>query len=30
MAKKILHIGLDGLNLPLLKRFIAEGVLPNF
>lgn len=30
MAKKILHIGLDGMNLPLLKRFIAEGVLPNF
>ena len=30
MAKKILHIGLDGMNLPLLKRFIAEGALPNF
>jgi predicted AlkP superfamily phosphohydrolase/phosphomutase len=30
MAKKILHIGLDGMNMPLLKRFIAEGALPNF
>ncbi len=30
MAKKILHIGLDGMNRPLLKRFIAEGALPTF
>ena len=30
MAKKILHIGLDGMNRPLLKRLIAEGALPTF
>jgi predicted AlkP superfamily phosphohydrolase/phosphomutase len=30
MPKKILHIGLDGMNLPLLKRFVAENALPTF
>ena len=30
MSRKILHIGLDGMNLPLLKKFIDEGHLPNF
>ena len=29
-AKKVLHIGLDGMNLPLLQRFAAEGCLPTF
>lgn len=29
-AKKVLHIGLDGMNLPLLKRFADEGCLPTF
>ncbi len=29
-AKKVLHIGLDGMNLPLLRRFAAEGCLPTF
>jgi predicted AlkP superfamily phosphohydrolase/phosphomutase len=28
--KRVLQIGLDGLNLPLLRRFAAEGVLPTF
>ena len=27
---KFLHIGMDGMNLPLLKRFMAEGELPTF
>ena len=27
---KLLHIGMDGMNLPLLKRFLAEGDLPAF
>ena len=30
MGKRIIHIGMDGMNLPLLRRFAAEGVLPNF
>src|SRR5436190_3580580 len=29
-AQRILHIGKDGMNLPLLRRFAAEGVLPTF
>jgi predicted AlkP superfamily phosphohydrolase/phosphomutase len=28
--KRVLHIGMDGMNLPLLRRFAAEGVLPTF
>ena len=27
---KLLHIGMDGMNYPLLRRFIAEGGLPTF
>ncbi len=27
---KLLHIGMDGMNYPLLRRFIAEGCLPTF
>jgi predicted AlkP superfamily phosphohydrolase/phosphomutase len=27
---RLLMIGMDGMNLPLLRRFAAEGVLPNF
>jgi len=30
MVKRILHIGLDGMNLPLLRRFVSEDVLTNF
>ena len=26
---KLLHIGMDGMNYPLLRRFIAEGCLPT-
>jgi predicted AlkP superfamily pyrophosphatase or phosphodiesterase len=29
-AKRVLHIGLDGMNLPLLRKFAAEGILPTF
>lgn len=29
-AKRVLHIGMDGMNLPLLRRFAAEGCLPTF
>jgi predicted AlkP superfamily phosphohydrolase/phosphomutase len=29
-VKRVLHIGMDGMNLPLLRRFAAEGVLPTF
>src|SRR5687768_16661471 len=28
--KRVLHIGMDGLNLPLLRKFAAEGILPTF
>lgn len=28
--KRVLHIGMDGMNLPLLRKFAAEGVLPTF
>ena len=28
--KRLLHIGMDGMNLPLLRKFTAEGVLPTF
>ena len=28
--KRILHIGMDGMNWPLLHKFAAEGVLPTF
>ncbi|HET7768945.1 MAG TPA: alkaline phosphatase family protein [Chloroflexota bacterium] len=28
--KRLLHIGMDGMNLPLLRKFAAEGVLPTF
>ena len=28
--KRILHIGMDGMNLPLLRKFAAEGILPTF
>ncbi|MBI3972417.1 MAG: alkaline phosphatase family protein [Chloroflexi bacterium] len=28
--KKLLQIGMDGMNLPLLRKFAAEGVLPAF
>ena len=27
---KFLHIGMDGMNLPLFRRFLAEGHLPTF
>lgn len=27
---KFLHIGMDGMNYPLLKRFMDEGILPHF
>ena len=27
---KLLHIGMDGMNYPLLRRFLAEGCLPTF
>jgi hypothetical protein len=30
VSVKLLHIGMDGMNLPLLRRFIAEGGLPKF
>lgn len=32
MAKRprFLHIGMDGMNLPLLQRFVREGCLPNY
>jgi predicted AlkP superfamily phosphohydrolase/phosphomutase len=29
-AQRLLQIGMDGMNLPLLKRFVAEGCLPTF
>ena len=29
-VRRVLHIGMDGMNLPLLRRFAAEGVLPTF
>lgn len=29
-VKRVLHIGMDGMNLPLLRKFAAEGVLPTF
>ncbi len=29
-VKRVLHIGMDGMNLPLLRRFAAEGCLPTF
>lgn len=29
-VKRVLHIGMDGMNLPLLRRFAKEGVLPTF
>src|SRR3954447_5515789 len=29
-VKRVLHIGMDGMNLPLLRGFAAEGVLPTF
>src|SRR5437870_3046444 len=29
-VKRVLHIGMDGRNLPLLRRFAAEGCLPAF
>jgi len=29
-VKRVLHIGMDGMNLPLLRTFAAEGVLPTF
>lgn len=29
-AKRVLHIGMDGMNLPLLQKFAAEGILPTF
>ena len=29
-VKRVLHIGMDGMNLPLLRAFAAEGVLPTF
>ena len=28
--KRVLHIGMDGMNLPLLRKFAAEGILPTF
>lgn len=28
--KRLLVIGMDGMNLPLLRRFVDEGILPNF
>ncbi|HXI16947.1 MAG TPA: alkaline phosphatase family protein [Chloroflexota bacterium] len=28
--RRVLHIGMDGMNLPLLRMFAAEGVLPTF
>ncbi|MBC7237504.1 MAG: alkaline phosphatase family protein [Chloroflexi bacterium] len=27
---RFLHIGMDGMNLPLFKRFLGEGILPTF
>lgn len=30
MGKRILHIGMDGMNLLFVKKFAAEGVLPTF
>lgn len=30
MSRRVLHIGMDGMNLPLLRRFSEEGVLPSF
>lgn len=30
MAKKVIMMGLDGMMMPMVKRFIQEGVLPNF
>lgn len=27
---RVLHIGMDGMNLPLLRKFAAEGILPTF
>ncbi len=29
-AKRFILVGLDGLQLPMVKRFVAEGGLPNF
>ncbi|MGD8240883.1 MAG: alkaline phosphatase family protein [Armatimonadota bacterium] len=29
-AKRFILVGLDGLQLPMVKRFVAEGCLPNF
>ena len=28
--RRLLQIGMDGMNLPLLRRFAGEGVLPTF
>ena len=29
-GKRLLHLGFDGMNLLLLRKFNAEGILPNF
>ena len=30
MSKRVVVLGMDALVLPLIKRFVKEGVLPNF
>ena len=30
MSKKIYAYGMDGFIVPMMKKFIAEGCLPNF